>query len=69
MKCKGIVITVVIALIVAMAASCVSFIAGYNHVIKNQHMELCADYDDKYYMVVDGQVYLYDRVDFDAVED
>ena len=58
---KTIIITVICIIITAIIASCVGFGIGYNHVIKNQYMEDCADYDNMYYIIVDGNKYLYEK--------
>lgn len=58
---KTIIITVISIIITTIIASCIGFSLGYNHVIKNQYMEECADYDDMYYIIIDGNRHLYEK--------
>lgn len=58
---KKIIIVTIIALITAIITFYIGFVIGYNHVVKNQYMEECADYDNMYYIIVDGNRYLYEK--------
>lgn len=58
---KTIIITVISIIITTIIASCIGFGLGYNHVIKNQYMEECADYDNMYYIIIDGNRHLYEK--------
>lgn len=58
---KKIIIVTIIALITTIIALYIGFIVGYNHVVKNQYMEECADYNNMYYIIVDGNRYLYEK--------
>lgn len=58
---KKIIIATIIALITTIITLYIGFVVGYNHVVKNQYMEECADYDNMYYIIVDGNSYLYEK--------
>ncbi len=60
MKKKTIIVTIIM-LIVTIVAFYVGFAIGCNHVVKNQYMEECTDYNNMYYIIVDGNKYLYEK--------
>lgn len=58
---KKIIIVTIIMLIVTITTFCIGYAVGYNHVVKNQYMEECSDYNNMYYIIVDGNRYLYEK--------
>ena len=63
---KKALITLMLAgtLIASCAASYfIGYNRGYDHVILNQYAERCSDYDNRYHIIVDGNIYEYEYVD------
>lgn len=58
---KKIIIVTIIMLIATIATFYIGYVVGYNHVVKNQYMEECSDYNNMYYIIVDGNRYLYEK--------
>lgn len=55
----------IIAFVVLVAACVTSYLAGYYHVIYNQHAEKCPDYPNRYHIIIDSNVHEYEFEDYE----
>jgi hypothetical protein len=54
------IITPFFIIIVCTLACTISYFLGYYHVLHNQYAEPCSDYDNRYHIIIDGNIHEYE---------